>query len=144
MRPEVFRLHHLPDHRCWEPMSRVALATRSSSIIDWDRRFAARRHDVYVFLVEAIKDPNILPGHTSCKRACRREARLAIRDSGKVIRVRQLSDGREHCPIRRRPLGDSERRQGSTKCCAQPRDSSGQGDSPFAMQRSSLSAVSSM
>ena len=122
----------------------LTVVARSSSIVDGDRRLAARRHHVHVLLVEAIQDPNILSGHATRKRARRSKARLAIRDSGKAICFRELSDGRKHCPIRRRPLGDSERGQGSTKCGAQPRDSSGQGDSPFAMQRSSCSALSSM
>jgi hypothetical protein len=120
------------------------LASVDCSTVERYGWLAPGRHDVHVFVVEPIQDPNILSDHAMHKRARRREARLAIRDSGKAIGLSEPSNGCKHRPISRRPLVDSERREGSTKCCAQPRDSSGQGDSPFAMQRSSCSALSSM
>lgn len=132
----------MPD-RTASTMTMCLAAIRCALLVEWNRRLATRRHDEDVFVVEPVEDPEVVPGDAPHMSAAGREAGLAISSAGE----RAGFHGAERCEHRAVLPGaraHAEAIEASTERRAQPRDSSGHGDSPVRMQRSSCSVVSSM
>jgi hypothetical protein len=124
--------------------SDVGRAPRFRSAVERHWRLSSCCQDEDVVAIEAVVQPDVLPRHASNVCPSGSEARLVVGDAGKLVSSRQGANGREHGAEHRRAGLDAERAQATTERRAQRRDSSTQGDSPVAMQRSSCSALSSM
>jgi hypothetical protein len=116
----------------------------NSSVVQRHGRLRTRSDHEDMIRVEPVENPDVVPRHPSHVRPPRHEARLVVPWTRKCFRVLERADGCEYSSIRRclRPHPDSRER--AAKGGAQPRDSSGQGDSPVSIARLSCSGVRSM
>jgi hypothetical protein len=90
-----------------------------------------------VVVVETVQDPHVPPAHPSDERAPRPELRFVVTDAWKLVRISQRGYRREYRAESGRVWPQAELDDAPTERRAQPRDSSGHGDSPVAAQCSS-------
>jgi hypothetical protein len=114
------------------------------SVIQRHGRLRTRSDHEDMIRVKPVENPDIVPRHTSHVRPPRRKARRLVPWTRTCFSVLERADGCEYCSIRRRVRPHSDSRERAAKGGAQPRDSSGHGDSPVSMARLSCSGVSSM